>query len=168
MIEKNHYNHYNHYRDRDSDLDLDLDWGVVIYNQIVTWTAFAILAMFSFHSNFILGKCTKQNKVISLFISRCVCGIHWQRLTWQALIKTNKAFSCFSMSMANTPLSTKRSPIHFFCILRRFFLLWTEYLSVYGCCSMILIWPILPENVSFFIIGIFNGECISFISQSSY
>ena len=44
----NHYNHYNHYRDRDrdSDLDLDLDWGVVIYNQIVTWTAFAILAMF--------------------------------------------------------------------------------------------------------------------------
>ena len=37
--------HYNHYRDRDSDLDLDLDWGVVIYNQIVTWTAFAILAM---------------------------------------------------------------------------------------------------------------------------
>ena len=25
--------------------------------------------------------CTKQNKVISLFISRCVCGIHWQRLT---------------------------------------------------------------------------------------
>ena len=38
--------HYNHYRDRDSDLDLDWDWGVVIYNQIVTWTAFAILAMF--------------------------------------------------------------------------------------------------------------------------
>ena len=38
--------HYNHYRDRGSDLDLDLDLGVVIYNQIVTWTAFAILAMF--------------------------------------------------------------------------------------------------------------------------
>ena len=37
-------NHCNHYRD--SDLDLDLDWGVVIYNQMVTWTAFAILAMF--------------------------------------------------------------------------------------------------------------------------
>jgi len=46
-----HYNHYNHYRDRDSDLDLDLDWGVVIYNQIVTWTAFAILAMFSSNSS---------------------------------------------------------------------------------------------------------------------
>ena len=42
----NLYNLYNHYRDKDSDLDLDLDWGVVIYNQIVTWTAFAILAMF--------------------------------------------------------------------------------------------------------------------------
>jgi len=41
----NQYNHYNHHRDRDSDLDLD--WGVVVYNQIVTWTAFAILAMFS-------------------------------------------------------------------------------------------------------------------------
>ena len=40
----NHYNHYNYYRVRDSDLDLDL--GVVIYNQIVTWAAFAILAMF--------------------------------------------------------------------------------------------------------------------------
>ena len=38
------YNYYNDYRD--SDLDLDLYWGVVIYNQIVTWTAFAILAMF--------------------------------------------------------------------------------------------------------------------------
>ena len=40
------YNYYSEYRDRDSYLDLDLDWGVVIYNQIVTWTAFAILAMF--------------------------------------------------------------------------------------------------------------------------
>ena len=37
-----------HYRD--SNLDLDLDWGVVVYNQIVTWTAFAILAMFVFVS----------------------------------------------------------------------------------------------------------------------
>ena len=68
----NHYNHYKHYKDytnyndyRDSRLDLDLErfsdtvdyywqiaklqsWhvGVVIYNQIVTWTAFAI-AMFA-------------------------------------------------------------------------------------------------------------------------
>ena len=48
----NHYNHYNHYRDRDSDLDLDIDWGVVIYNQIVTWTAFAILAMFWWYNGF--------------------------------------------------------------------------------------------------------------------
>ena len=47
------------------------------------------------------------------FISRCVYGNHWQRQTWQALRKTNKAFSCFSMSMANTPLYTLRSPIHF-------------------------------------------------------
>ena len=62
----NHYNHYNfynvynHYRDRDSDLDLDLDWGVVIYNQIVTWTAFAILAMFL--SMLPLLNCPKSGK----------------------------------------------------------------------------------------------------------
>ena len=43
----NNYNDYNNNNDyRDSALDLDLDWGVVVYNQIVTWTAFAILAMF--------------------------------------------------------------------------------------------------------------------------
>ena len=44
--------HYNHYRDRDNDLDLDLDWGIVIYNQIVTWTAFAILDVFKWKGNF--------------------------------------------------------------------------------------------------------------------
>ena len=67
------YSDYNYYDDyRDSDLDVDLDserfselvaqltiidklqklnhdiGGLVIYNQIVTWTAFAILAMFLF------------------------------------------------------------------------------------------------------------------------
>ena len=67
----NYYSVYNDYRDSDLDLDLDLDWerfsdlvtqltitdklrnlnhdihwGVVIYNQTVTWTALAILAMF--------------------------------------------------------------------------------------------------------------------------
>ena len=46
-IDYSDYNDCNNYNDyRDSDLDLDLDWGVVIYNQIVTWTAFAILVMF--------------------------------------------------------------------------------------------------------------------------
>ena len=65
----NDYNDYNYYKD--SDLDLDWErfselviksdtinyywqiakleswhWGLVIYNQSVTWTAFAILAMF--------------------------------------------------------------------------------------------------------------------------
>ena len=71
----NDYNNYNDYNDcndyRDSDLDWEpfselvtlsdtvdyywqiaklesWHWGAVIYNQIVTWTAFAILAMFLF------------------------------------------------------------------------------------------------------------------------
>ena len=54
------------------------------------------------------------------FISRCVYGNHWQRQTWQALRKTNKAFSCFSMSMANTPLCTLRSLNHFLHLKKTF------------------------------------------------
>ena len=63
----NDYSDYNDYRDRDLDLDLDWEWISELvtqltitdklrnlfmtlrssdYNQIVTWTAFAIIAMF--------------------------------------------------------------------------------------------------------------------------
>ena len=55
----NHYNHYNQYsdyndyRDRDSDLDLGQQKLVDTSRHIVTWAAFAILAMF-------IPKCTEH------------------------------------------------------------------------------------------------------------
>ena len=41
-------NSQNYQPFHDHQVRLDLDWGVVIYNQMVTWTAFAILAMFCY------------------------------------------------------------------------------------------------------------------------
>ena len=91
------------------------------------------------------------------FISRCVYGNHWQRQTWQALRKTNKAFSCFSMSTANTPLCTLRNPIHFLHFKTFSPLDWISF----G------VWMLFNDRDIYITNSAGNCE-LFFISQSSY
>ena len=100
-------------------------WGVVIYNQIVTWTAFAILAMFYFAISQILWFFTvpfsfviaQLKSLLRRWVGTLAVSIWWlapSRLSFSSLHHTLSSFSSKWKPPLSDTLWFSRKKKHFF------------------------------------------------------